>query len=72
MSARDTVCMAKIVIDRELCSTSGQCAYMQPDLFRLDDEGKPQPISVELTDEVLAAATEAAEICPSQAISIVD
>jgi ferredoxin len=45
---------------------------MQPDLFRLDDEGKPQPISVELTDEVLAAATEAAEICPSQAISIVD
>ena len=64
--------MPKIVINRELCSTSGQCAYMQPDLFHLDDEGKPQPISVEVTDDVLAAATEAAEICPSQAISIVD
>lgn len=62
----------RIQIDRELCLESGQCAYLQPSVFELDGDGKPQVIAKEFGDAERQAADDAAEMCPSQAISIVD
>ena len=62
----------RVTIDRELCLESGQCAYLQPSVFRLDDDGNPQVVATDFGDPERQAAEDAAEMCPSQAITIVD
>ena len=63
----------RIEINMETCLSSGQCAYMQPELFDVDDDGVPKIlVSTDLTEDQEAAAREAADMCPSQAISLVD
>lgn len=62
----------RVDIDRDLCLESGQCAYMQPLVFELDDGGTPHVKSVEFGDAERQAAEDAAELCPSQAIVIHD
>lgn len=60
----------RIVIDRAACVQSGQCAYMQPDLFGFED-GTGPVIRVERPAGVqLERAREAASMCPSQAIRL--
>ena len=64
--------MPKLMIDQELCLRSGQCAYMQPELFELDEEGAPV-VRVDAPDEsLIAKANDAIEMCPAQAISLAD
>ena len=63
----------RIEINMETCLNSGQCAYMQPELFEVDDDGVPTVlVSGELTPEQLAAAEDAADVCPSQSITLVE
>ena len=64
--------MARIEINEELCMNSGQCAYMQPTLFALDPNGKPTVLAPEPNAEQMPGVEEAIEICPSQAISLID
>lgn len=61
--------MPRLVIDHDKCLNSGQCAYMQPEVFELDDEGLPS-VRVEVPDgELIAKAEDAIAMCPGQAIS---
>lgn len=60
----------RIEIDRTLCLESGQCAYMQPEVFEIDAEGKPQVVAGEWTEARIGLARDAEEQCPSQAITI--
>lgn len=60
----------RVVIDPALCMQSGQCAYMHPEVFVLDEHGVPGPTSDDLDADLLAEAEEAALMCPSQAIVI--
>lgn len=63
----------RIEINMETCLSSGQCAYMQPELFEVDDDGVPTIlVSGELSPEQREAATEAADACPSQSITLVE
>jgi ferredoxin len=63
----------RIEINMETCLNSGQCAYMQPELFEVDDAGVPTVlVSGELTPEQQAAAEDAADVCPSQSITLVE
>lgn len=64
--------VARIEIDDELCMNSGQCAYMHPELFKIEGAGVPTVLVAELTDAQLPAAQEAIDTCPSQAISLAD
>ena len=65
--------MPRIVIDLEKCLQSGQCAYLQPELFDVNEDGIPTALVGETADAVLIAkAGEAIEMCPSQAISLED
>ena len=62
--------MKKLVIDLEKCLNSGQCAYLQPELFELNDVGEPKVINSEPTGDLIAKANDAIQMCPSQAISL--
>ena len=64
--------MPRLVIDHEKCLNSGQCAYLQPELFEIDEEGAPI-ILVDAPDAALMAkAEEAITMCPGQAISLTE
>ena len=60
----------KVCVDPELCSGCGPCVDICPEAFELDEEG----IAVVKVDEVPAelqdACKEAADTCPTEAISI--
>jgi ferredoxin len=70
----------KVVVDLELCQDHGQCVFAAPDVFSLDEEGKlsfknqatktyrSEDLPESLRDDVELAA----DVCPLQAITIVD
>jgi ferredoxin len=59
----------KVEVDRSRCESHGQCALAAPEIFELHDdlelEYDPEP-----SEELRAAAEEAAVMCPMQAIMI--
>ena len=63
---------ARIVIDAAACLNSGQCAYLQPEVFGLDDSGAPVILVDRPEHNQIAAVQEAIEMCPSQSISLTD
>jgi ferredoxin len=58
----------RLTINHDRCLKSGQCAYMQPDLFRLDDEGSPIVLVESPAGPQIDMAQDAADMCPAQAI----
>lgn len=63
----------KIVVDPDACFLSGECVYNHPALFAFGAEAHPTVRVAELTTEAeRRAARQAAEVCPSGAISLVD
>ncbi len=64
--------MAKLVIDLHKCLNSGQCAYLQPELFALNDDGEPRVVDSAPTGDLIAKANDAITMCPAQAISLED
>ncbi len=64
--------MQKLVIERRLCLKSGQCSYLQPGVFQRDEENWPV-VAVEYPEGAqIELANDAIEMCPAQAISLVD
>ena len=64
--------MPRLIIDQEKCLNSGQCAYLQPELFELGDDGAPQVLNDHPDGDLIAKANDAIEMCPAQAISLVE
>ena len=63
----------RVEINMETCLSSGQCAYLHPELFDVDDDGVPTIlVSGGLTDAQAEQARGAAESCPSQSISVIE
>ena len=60
----------EIRVDRTLCMGSGQCCWYAPNTFDQDDE--TIAIVTDPSGDPLEAIQNAAECCPTQAISIVD
>ncbi|SHE94033.1 ferredoxin [Marinitoga hydrogenitolerans DSM 16785] len=57
----------KVFVDQDACIGCGVCENLCPDVFKLNDEGKAEALVAE-TD--LPCAQDAADSCPTQAISI--
>ncbi len=64
--------MKKLVIDRRACLKSGQCSYLQPKVFERDEEDWPVAAVEHPQGDQIDAANDAIEMCPAQAISLVD
>ncbi len=70
----------RIRVNLNKCQNHGQCAYAAPRLFALDEKGKlsfrhesrGSYLSGDLEDGLRAEAEEAADLCPLQAIDIVE
>jgi ferredoxin len=61
--------VARIVIDRSLCSGFGVCAELAPKLIQIDREGIAS-VRVGISDD--PAALDAAASCPMGAIAVVE
>ena len=60
----------KINVDRDLCCSNGLCVVSAPEVFKLEDidlEYDPEP-----DDSQRERVEEAVEMCPTQAISIIE
>ena len=60
----------KIIVDRDLCIGAAKCVDAAPKVFRLDEKRKAVVIDPLGNDS--DAIQEAAESCPTQAITLVD
>lgn len=60
----------RLVIDYKKCRRAGQCSYLHPELFKVDDAGAPVVLVARPAEELRDAAEEAVELCPNGAISI--
>jgi ferredoxin len=61
----------KVLVDPEKCQGHTLCAMRAPRLFELDDiDGHSSAVVDEVPTDQEAAAREAAESCPEQAITL--
>ena len=60
-------------IDFDKCIKAGECYYNHPDLFMMTDSGFPAlKVRRPATENETREAEEAIEVCPSQALSLVE
>ncbi|NLM37423.1 MAG: ferredoxin [Firmicutes bacterium] len=59
----------KTKVDPELCIACGLCISTCPDVYSWDDDGKAQAVEETVPQEQESCAEEAAENCPTSAIS---
>lgn len=70
----------KFTVDMNKCADHGQCVFSAPNLFALDDNGKltlrEKTTDVYTSEEIDEAdrddLEEAADVCPMQAIDVLD
>lgn len=60
-----------IAVDKYQCQNYGQCVFEAPNIFRLDDDDKLEYHS-EADDDERANVEAAVDVCPMQAIRIVE
>jgi ferredoxin len=65
--------VVKVLVDGASCMGHGRCYGIAPDLFTYDDEGYPtiRDELVEVSEDLAAAADEAAGTCPEEAITLI-
>jgi ferredoxin len=63
--------MIKVQVDLDLCQNYGQCAFEAPRVFHLDDDDK-LVYSTDADDDERDNIENAVDVCPMQAIRIVE
>jgi ferredoxin len=63
----------KLIVDGASCMGHGRCYRIAPDLLTYDDEGYPtiRDELIDVPEDQVAAAEEAAGTCPEEAISLI-
>jgi len=65
----------KVAVDYDVCASTGTCTNVAPEIFEIRADGYLYVlVGVEesLPDALVGKAQEAADLCPTGAISIVD
>ncbi len=62
----------RIVLDEEVCARHGQCVGAAPELFKFADDGSLVVINPNPPDDLIEAAQDAVDLCPTQALSLVE
>jgi ferredoxin len=65
----------KVVVDFDVCASTGTCTNVAPDIFEIRADGYLYVLNdydSRLPPELTTRALEAAELCPTGAISLVD
>ena len=62
----------RLAVDAERCTGHGRCYTVAPDLLTYDDEGyvSIRGSAIDVPDDQVAAARDAASSCPEQAIQL--
>lgn len=60
----------RIVVDYDACASTGACVQSAPELFEIRDDGFLYVLQEEPAEERRPQAEEAAEMCPTGAITI--
>jgi ferredoxin len=60
----------RVVVDRDICQNHGQCVFAAPQVFELDDDGELVQLQDEVGEDLRDNVEEAADVCPTQAITI--
>lgn len=63
--------MIKVQVDMEKCQHYGQCVFEAPEVFELNDNDKLEFLAT-VDKSQLANVKAAADICPMQAIQILE
>lgn len=62
----------RLVVNPKKCLRSGQCSYLHPELFKAGPDGAPIVLVEHLGEELREAAEDAADLCPSGAIAVIE
>ncbi len=62
----------RVRADRDVCIQAGNCVMVADNLFDQDDDGIVVVLVDEIPDGEEGKAREAVQLCPSQALTIVD
>ncbi len=60
----------KVVVDFDVCASTGGCAQIAPEVFEVRNDGYLYILQEEVPEHLHAAVTEAAEMCPTAAITL--
>ena len=60
----------KVVVDYDVCASTGACMQVCPEVFEVRSDGYLYVLQEEPGEELRAKVTEAAELCPTGAITI--
>lgn len=60
----------KVSVDFDLCVSTGSCARVCPEVFELRDDGYLYVLQDSPPDELSEQVEEAAELCPTGAITV--
>ncbi|WP_433527551.1 ferredoxin [Nocardia pseudovaccinii] len=61
----------KVVVDRGVCQSHGQCEIMAPGVFRLGEDAKPEDVG-EFEETYREDVVAAVDACPARAIRLAD
>lgn len=60
----------KVVVNYDVCASTGACTQIAPEIFEIRSDGYLYVLQENPGEELRAKAQEAADMCPTAAISI--
>ncbi len=60
----------KVVVDYNICASTGACAQIAPEVFEVRSDGYLYVLIEEPGEELREKVTNAADMCPTAAITI--
>ena len=60
----------KVVVDYDVCASTGSCMQVSPEVFEVRSDGYLYVLQEEPGEELRSKMEEAADLCPTGAITI--